>query len=202
MTACTSCGVELQTPLVCGACGALQDPGTEPAPHEVFGLDPSFHVDVKDVEKRLMKLSRALHPDFFAGADEATRELAERNTARANAAFELLTDPVALADWWILELGGPAEKDERQMPPAFLMEVIEWNEAIDDADGSDDRASRLAPLSNELESQRASVLDTVVRAFDSLPHPPSDLVAVRRQLNVIRYLNRALACIRGEVNAL
>lgn len=202
MTDCTSCGNELELPLACGICGDLHDPGTEPAPHEVFGLAPSLEVDTKALAKSLMRQSRSMHPDFFGGADEATRALAERNTARANAAFELLSDRVALADWWIVKLGGPAEADERQMPQAFLMEVLEWNEAIDDAEGADDREVQLAPLAATLNNEREAVLKTIVQAFATLPHPPADLVAVRRQLNAVRYLDRALDRIRGAATSL
>ena len=195
---CSACGAPLESPLACQVCHALQDPFDEPTPHEVFGLAPALRIDERQLERKLMKLSRSLHPDFFATAAPEIRELAERNSARLNDAYRLLTDSVAHTDWWIEHLGGPSEKDERQMPTEFLMEVLEWNETIDEADGAEDRAAQLAPLGAELASQRSRVLNQLADEFGSLPEPPADLVAARKKLNAVRYLDRALARIEHD----
>lgn len=201
------CGVSLDSPLSCQACHALQEPEREPTPHELFGLAPGLAVCPRSLERKLMQLSRSLHPDFFGTAAPEVRELAERNIARLNDAYRLLSDPVAHADWWIRHLGGPSEQDERQMPQAFLMEVLEWNEAIDAADaadeeGGDDRTEALRELESQLSAERERLLGQLARDFETLPDAPPDLTAARQQLNAVRYLDRALARIRGAHTSL
>ena len=69
-------------------------------------------------------------------------------------------------------LGGPAENEQRQMPQAFLMEVMEWNETLEaareSAPGSAAR-SGLPALEASLREQRESVLAELHRLLVPLP---------------------------------
>jgi len=92
-------------------------------------------------------------------------------------------------------LGGPGESDERQMPQAFLMEVLEWNESLDDARnaaaGGPERAA-LEGLGQTLDTERAATLERIGAGLTPLPDDGSAaLTALRRELNAIRYLDRA-----------
>jgi molecular chaperone HscB len=197
MPRCPHCSAELETPLACGACGALLDPGREPTPFESLGLAPSVRVDTADLRKRLVRASRLTHPDFFGAGDQATRALAERNTARLNAAFETLSEPARRADWIVRSLGGPDENAERAMPKAFLVEVLEWNELLEEARAAQTDpalAARLAELEASLREKRAEALAALDRLLDPLPPAGSPkLREARAELNAIRYVDRALA---------
>jgi molecular chaperone HscB len=198
---CPACRSSLASPLGCTACGALAAPEGEPTPFEVFGLAPSFSVDGVELKKRLLRLGRVLHPDYFGAADEATRALAERNTARLNQARDVLGDPAARADWLVRHLGGPDENEQREMPKAFLLEVLEWNEALeaarDSAPGSRERAALLG-LDQALRTQRAAALKTLEKLLEPLPARGAPaLREARAQLNALRYLDNTLAQIQA-----
>ena len=200
MTKCPSCRAELRTPLVCEACSELQDPVDGLSPFAVFGLEPAYALDAGALRRRLLELSRTMHPDFYATAGLEARAQAERNTAALNAAYDVLADDERRAAWLLQELGGPDESQERQMPQAFLMEVLEWNEAIDEARAaapdSSERAA-LESLAAALTEKRAEVLAAVGEALTPLPAPGSSpLPSIRRRLNAARYLDRALGEIR------
>ena len=82
------------------------------------------------------------------------------------------------------------------MPAAFLAEVLEWNETIEEArDAEPDSAERAAleELENELRSQREEVMAAIESKLDPLPdaHAPI-LTEVRLHLNAIRYVDRSL----------
>ena len=201
MSKCPNCGQELETPLGCSSCGVLFSPAPSPGPFAVFGLAPAFAVDAKALKQRLLKLSRLLHPDYYAAGDAATRATAERNTALLNESYELLADPVQRADWLVRSLGGPAEGEQRGMPKAFLVEVLEWNEALDAAresqPGSAQRAA-LAQLDATLRAQREDTLAALGALLTPLPpraSPP--LAEARAQLNALRYLEKTLADIEA-----
>ncbi len=194
--ACPACGASPASPLACERCGELLEPRTPPTPFAVLGLEPSFAVDQQGLKKRMLALSRALHPDFHAGADAETRRLAEDHSAALNAAYALLSDDARRAEWLVRELGGPREDEERTLPGAFLQEVLEWNEAIEEArasaPGSPERAA-LAPLTRQLRDARAQGLQGVARLLTPLPAPgAAALRAVRQELNALRYLERVL----------
>lgn len=196
MPICPACNAELETPLACGACGALIEQEGDADPFATFGLARGWQVDQADLQKRLRRFSRLVHPDFYAAAGDAARELAERASALLNEAHDVLSDDFRRADWLVRAQGGPSESDERQMPQAFLMEVLEWNETLDAArdsePGSDARAA-LERLGPTLQSERADAMERVGGLLTPLPAAGADdLASLRRELNAVRYLDRAL----------
>ncbi|MEM7518292.1 MAG: iron-sulfur cluster co-chaperone HscB C-terminal domain-containing protein [Planctomycetota bacterium] len=195
---CSQCSAELETPLACAACGALFVSEDGASPFAIFGLAPAQRIDEKDLRKRLSRFTRLCHPDFYSAGEKAElRELAERNTAALNAAHQLLSEPTRRADWLVsTHLRGPDEQTERQMPQAFLLEVLEWNEQLEEAR---DQGTDPSALGVELQRQREEALSELESVLDPLPAEGSDaLPAARRLLNGLRYLDRAL----GEIEAL
>ena len=194
---CQRCGEALASALVCEACDALQEVAGRVDPWAVFGLEVGYAVEVEALRKRLLTLQRRMHPDFFGAADPALRARAEENTAELNAAHRLLADDVRRADHLIARAGGPDEEAERQMPAAFLMEVLEWNETLETAQqappDSPGRAA-LDPLERDLTAKRRETLERVGDLLTPLP-PTGDatLTRARQELNAIRYLDRALS---------
>lgn len=202
MPSCPDCGVALETPLGCPACGALLALPASATPFEVLGLAPAFDVDRAEIERRVRRFGRLTHPDFFATRDAPARARAEANTAALNSARQLLLDDHARADWLVQHLGGPDEASVRQMPQAFLAEVLEWNELLEEARRPplDDRLRRrVVSLENELGERRLELVARLRKLFAPLPERGSArLNEVRLELNALRYLDRTLA----EVEAL
>ena len=200
MTDCPSCAAELLTPLCCEACGVLLSPATAPSPFEALGLEIAYAIDGKALKKRLLRLSRLTHPDFFATASVEELALAEENNALLNNSYEVLFDDFRRADWIVKALGGPSESDERQMPQEFLMEVLEWNEALEEGRGAAiDSTERKAldELQNTLSAERADTLAAVAATLTPTPSKgAASLSAARKQLNAIRYLDRTLRELR------
>ncbi len=199
MSDCSRCTAHLETPLGCGGCGVVLDPVDEPGPFQIFGIDPTGEVDPAELKRRLRRFSRIVHPDFHS-ADQGQRLRAERASARLNHAYKVLLDPFLRADWIVHRLDGPSEKEERQMPQAFLMEVLEWNEALEEAAAAPKRPETLAQLDQlqrSLHDEHDRILLEVDAALRPLPERGSSkLREIRRQLNAVRYLSRALYRIR------
>jgi hypothetical protein len=80
------------------------------------------------------------------------------------------------------------------MPQAFLMRVMEWNEAVEEARGAaPDSPERRAThqLGETLREERRARLETIGSLLT--PLPPSrapQLAEARRELNVVRYIDR------------
>ena len=199
MSACPKCGATPRTPLLCEGCDELLTPGTLASPFEALGLSPSYVVDRDALRKRMLQLSRRMHPDFHGGRSAEVRARAERNTAEVNAAHEILADDFRRADWLVESLGGPGEDQERQLPRAFLMEVLEWNETVEEARSvanPSERAASMDALRKKLLEERLSAMESVAALLEPLPEQGAPaLRRVRRRLNVVRYLDRTL----GEI---
>jgi DnaJ-domain-containing protein 1 len=186
--ACERCGRALDCPLVCTACGTLREAGAGLDPFAVFGLEPRFEVDAAELRRRLVRLSRSLHPDFFGSSPAEVRALAERNSAELNRAFERLSDDYDRADLLLTARGGPASEAERGLPRSFLLEVLEWNEALEEGrTGEPAAVARALALEPELTALRRATFERVARGLAG-----GDLGEVRRDLNGVRYLDRAL----------
>jgi len=133
---------------------------------ELLGLQPGYALDPGQLETRYRELQGRIHPDRFAAAPEAEKRLAMQWAARANEAYRTLRDPVDRARY-LLGLKGfdTGEETNTAMPPDFLMQQMEWREAVVEARASRD-AKRLAALHGEIANERAEMLRLLERAID------------------------------------
>src|SRR5689334_2371635 len=201
MASCPKCRSPLESPLACASCGSLFRVDASATPFEVLGLPLEFAVDKKELDKRRSRIGRLVHPDFFATRPREELELAEEDSARLNEAYATLADDVARAEWIVEHFGGPSADEEREMPRAFLMEVLEWNEVLEDVSKGErtpDAMKRLDALRSEIGRERAERLASVARLLVPTPRTASPTLKLARQeLNALRYLERALAEIEA-----
>ena len=85
------------------------------------------------------------------------------------------------------------------MHQEFLMEVMEWNEILDDHEpGSPEFES----LETDLREERERLTAAIAAYLTPLPDPSSPegaeaLKDVRKDLNALRYIDRALTRVAG-----
>jgi molecular chaperone HscB len=162
-------------------------------PFALLGLERRFDLDPRDVRRAWLSRAAGAHPDAQDArgvGDDAEASLA---AAALNRARRTLDDPERRADALLRLLGGPAAEQEKSLPPAFLMEVMEAREAFEEADAQGD-TDRIAALRAWAVDERAAMIDDVAARFASLPSPPdaSALREIRVCLNAWRYLERML----------
>ena len=112
---------------------------------ELYGLTPTFTPDKATVKARFYELSRQYHPDRYTQSSPAEQLKALSIAARNNEAYKTLMDPDATMAH-VLRLHGLLEDEEKYaLPPDFLMEMMDLNEAISDwEDGGTDDAREQA----------------------------------------------------------
>src|SRR5687768_10369883 len=138
---------------------------------EFYGIPESFYPDEKLVKAKFYEFSRKYHPDFHATAKpEKQREILELSTLNTNAYKTLNNFESRLA--YILEqhnLIGEGTKTE--LPPIFLMEVMELNENLMELEFEFDPESvavlqkGFTDLWNGLEAKTKPVLEQ----YENLP---------------------------------
>ena len=121
---------------------------------EVFGLPRWLGVDQAELQRRFYELSRRHHPDFHHGASPEEQARALDASARLNAAYRTLRDPIARIEYLVrLEEGRETREGalvKPQAPPQLLAEMFEIQEALAEArTGALDDATR-----HTLEAQR------------------------------------------------
>ena len=77
-----------------------------------------------------------MHPDRFASGTAAERRVAMQWATRANEAYTTLRSPQRRAAYLVERAGVPINAETNTaMPPAFLMQQMEWREALDEVRG-------------------------------------------------------------------
>jgi len=101
---------------------------------ELFGLEPRFEQDRAAIDARWRALQTEVHPDRFAAQGAAAQRVAMQWAVRVNEAYQHLKDPLRRATLLCEMRGAPVNAESNtRMPTAFLMQQMEWREALDDA---------------------------------------------------------------------
>ncbi len=102
-------------------------------------MTPGFAIDVAALDIAYREVQREVHPDRFATASDAEKRLAAQWATQANGAYRTLKSPLNRGRY-LLQLNGIDTEEERNtaMPLEFLMQQMEWREAVVEAKASKD----------------------------------------------------------------
>lgn len=137
-------------------------------PFTTLGLPRRFALDLKSAEARHLELSRALHPDKHVTATPTERRAALSRAVEVNEAWRAIRDPIKRAEALLKLSGLDGEIGETREPKpsgAFLMEVLEARERLEDAKASRDAAA-VAAVADEAEAQAADAERALAAAID------------------------------------
>ena len=98
---------------------------------ELFGLAPVFHIDMERLDQAYREIQVQIHPDKFAHLGEQEQRMAMQWTTHANEAYQILKRPLSRARYLLQLRGVDIQEDSNTVMPAeFLMEQMEWREAV------------------------------------------------------------------------
>jgi molecular chaperone HscB len=132
---------------------------------ELFKLPQTFSLDVAILESNYRKIQSESHPDRFVTASPAEKLASMQTATTANEAYQTLKSP-GLRAAYLLSLQGVTAIDEKnnQMPADFLMQQMEWREAIEDAENASD-VSTLENLLEEIGIAGKSLQESLKNQF-------------------------------------
>ena len=132
----------------------------------LFGLNRGFRLDLSDLDSRYRDIQAQVHPDRFAHAGDADRRISMQWATHANEAYQTLKKPLERAKY-LLHLAGHDIQAENNtaMPAEFLMEQMEWREAVMDARIGGDH-HELEHLHNRLRADINSRYQELGELFD------------------------------------
>ncbi len=127
----------------------------------LFQMTPAFAIDAAALDAAYRELQGRVHPDKFAAATDAEKRVAMQWATRANEAYQTLKHPLKRAAY-LCELNGIdlGIESNTAMAPAFLMQQMEWREALDEARESRDIGA-LESLEAELRAERQRQLTEI-----------------------------------------
>lgn len=156
---------------------------------ELFEIPVSLVVDTKALSKRFFELQKKYHPDFFGQASDAEKEEALELSSMVNKAWKTFQSQDETVKYVLTEKGLLEEEEKFQLPPDFLMEVMELNELK--MDGVDDATldARVKGLQNEITEEVADILSH----YSETSHGQAELLKVKEWYYKKKYLDRLLA---------
>jgi molecular chaperone HscB len=150
---------------------------------ELFGLPERFAQEPAAIDARWKELQREAHPDRFAAQGAAAQRVAMQWSVRINEAYRRLKDPLQRAAYLCELRGAPIDAENNTaMPAKFLIEQMEWREALDEA--ADEGA--LESLERQLRASRAQVLQDIEQLLDR----DGDAAAAAQQVRALMFVER------------
>ena len=146
----------------------------------LFGLPRRFAMDTGALETTYHELHSQVHPDRHAHLADAERRRAMQWATRVNEAYVTLKTPLSRARY-LLELNGidAGLETNTAMAPEFLMEQMEWREAVEEA-GSGADIDALDQLHRQLRQQSKSLLTDLEQQLDEAGALDTAAETVRR----------------------
>jgi molecular chaperone HscB len=134
---------------------------------DLFGLEKKFSVPQGILDRAYRDIQSQIHPDKFSHAGEAEKRLSMQWATRANEAYQTLKKPLSRARY-LLQLNGVETQEETNtsMPTSFLMEQMEWREAVIEAKQERNHKS-LINLHKNLITKRAELLAKLENQIDA-----------------------------------
>ncbi|HZX27499.1 MAG TPA: Fe-S protein assembly co-chaperone HscB [Telluria sp.] len=134
---------------------------------DLFGLPVRFEVDQGALDAAYREVQGKVHPDRFVNATDAEKRVAMQWATRANEAYQTLRQPQKRAAYLCELAGVPLEVESNTaMPMEFLMQQMEWREALAEAKGDGD-LDALEHLDRQVRVDRKARLLTVGQQLDA-----------------------------------
>ncbi len=130
---------------------------------EIFGLPCQFDLDSAALSASYLSLQSQTHPRPFCKFQRSRKRLAVQWATRVNEAYKRLQNPMERAIYWC-ELNGENPRGQQSnLPPALLMQQMEWREALEEIDS----VEALENLLDEVAAEKKRCLALIAQQIDS-----------------------------------
>ena len=163
----------------------------------LFGLPERFALDLAALDATWKQLQGAAHPDRFATGTAAAQRVAMQWAVRINEAYRRLKDPLSRAAYLCSLHGVDLQaEDNTAMPAAFLMQQMEWRDALSEAASLD----AVDALAEEVGAARGATLESLRAAIDDAASV--DWRAVAGTVRGLMFVDKFMSDIDRRVDAL
>ncbi len=166
---------------------------------ELYNIPESFSVDKGAVKKKFYELSRTYHPDRFTLADDDKKEEALKMSAINNEAYKTLKSEDELVAY-LLRLKEVLEADEKyNLPPDFLMEMMELNELVSELEMEPDN-NNLLQQAKSAYNEQATVLNNELKQSCEQYSPEADNSDLLKAIKDLYFRKKYLLRIQERMN--
>lgn len=162
---------------------------------ELFRVPMQFAQDGEQLSARWKELQREAHPDKFAAHGVAAQRIAMQWSVRINEAYQRLKDPLKRASY-LCELHGAPINAERNtaMPTDFLMQQMQWREALDEAKTRQD----FEEIADQSSADKRAKLLKIEQFLDA----GQDFFAAAQQVRALMFIERFAGEVESRIDQL
>jgi molecular chaperone HscB len=155
---------------------------------ELFELPVSLQIDKNILSKKYVALQKRYHPDFFTQETEYEQADALEKSSQVNKALKTFKSNDETIKY-VLQLKGLLEEEEKyQLPPDFLMEMMDLNEEL-----SSDSQEQIS----KLEADIYQPVKAIIENFNNELTSTAELLKVKEYYYKKKYLQRILDRLDG-----
>ncbi|HEY8690411.1 MAG TPA: Fe-S protein assembly co-chaperone HscB [Chitinophagaceae bacterium] len=165
---------------------------------ELFEIPVSLQVDKKYVQNKYFELQKKYHPDFFSNeSEEEQANVLEKSSMINNAYKTFQNDEETIK--YVLQLKELLEEEEKyQLPPEFLIEMMELNEALMEVDDSSQEETETKI--NQLQKYLYDRVQKIIEYYNEDNTTNEQLLQVKDYYFKKKYLKRILERLDGMRN--
>ena len=165
---------------------------------ELFNLPATFNVDLATLETNFRNIQSEFHPDRFVAGTTAEKLHSMQTATLANEAYSTLKAP-ALRAAYLLALRGidATPETNTSMPADFLMQQMEWREALDDAKQAKN-IDDLEALEKKMQAEARLLKADLQTFFDA----QNDLAAATETTRKLIFIDKVCADIHKIITQL
>jgi molecular chaperone HscB len=167
---------------------------------ERLGLPRRFDLGPAELERQYLARSREVHPDFHQLGGEAEQRASLELSSALNEAYTTLRDPFRRAEYLLRLEGGPSAAELKEMPAAFLEEMLALRMEIEELKEGGPDSPKLTAMERQLVQRREGLLTRAGETFARSPEASSKgavLKEVRELLNATKYVQGLLRDLRS-----
>jgi len=172
---------------------------------ELFEIPVQLKVDTVPLSKKFFELSRKYHPDYFINEEAASQAEALEKSATLNKAFKTFQNPDETIKYVLQLKGLLVEEEKYELPPEFLMEVLDINEQLMDADELTARDTMTPARQNlqlaidNLQSEIYDPVKEIVEYYNEAAVSEKELLQVKEYYYKKKYLDRIRRQLAGKL---
>lgn len=165
---------------------------------ELFEMPVSLRADKKYLQDKYFELQKKYHPDFFSNKSEEEQAEVLEKSSIINKAYKTFNNDDETIKY-VLQLKGVLEEEEKyELPPEFLIEMMELNETLMEVD--DSSLEETETKINQLEKTLYDKVQNIIEYYNEENTTSEQLLQVKDYYFKKKYLKRILERLDGMRN--
>lgn len=164
---------------------------------ELFDIPVQLKIDKAKLASKYFELSRKHHPDYFVNENPEKQQSVLEISAQLNKAYKTFQNTDETIKYTLQLKGLLQEEEKYQLPPDFLMEVLEINEQLMDMQGDPAGKVRIQLAIDNMQVEIYEPVKDIIEHYGESITTEKDLLKVKEYYFKKKYLLRIQEQLNG-----